>query len=126
MAAANASAGYVAKMNLSAQDSAIGFDGASFTVIVQVMTYTLETKEKILLCGGKEVGFEHVQDPLGEIEAVVESQFYKVKRGNALSKIAKEFYGNANAYMGIFETNRPMLSHPNKIYPSKMLCIPAQ
>lgn len=59
-------------MNLSAQDSAIGFDGASCTVIVQVMTYTLETKEKILLCGGKEVGVEHVQDPLGEIEAVVE------------------------------------------------------
>ncbi len=58
--AANAIAGYVAKMNLSPQDSAICFDGASCTVIVQVMTDTLETKEKILLCGGKEVGVEHV------------------------------------------------------------------
>jgi hypothetical protein len=47
-------------MKLSAHDSALGFDGASCTVIVQVMTDTLETKEKILLCGGKEVGVEHV------------------------------------------------------------------
>lgn len=44
--AANASAGYVAKMNLSAKDSAIGFYGASGKVIVHGMTDTIETKEK--------------------------------------------------------------------------------
>ena len=38
-------------------------------------------------------------------------------RLDTLSKVAKEFYGNASKYPVIFEANRPMLSHPDKIYP---------
>ena len=125
-AAANAIAGYVVNMNLSAQDLDIGFDGASGTVIVQGTADTQETKEKILLCCGNVAGVEHVQDQLGVVEAAAEPQFYTVVSGDSLSKIAKEFYGNANAYMGIFEANKPMLSHPDKIYPGQMLRIPAQ
>ena len=126
-AAANAIAAYVAKMNLSAKDLQIGFDGASGTVIVQGMADTQETKEKILLCCGNVAGVEHVQDQLGVIEAAVaEPQFYTVVRGDTLSKVAKEFYGNANEYMQIFEANKPMLSHPDKIYPGQMLRIPLQ
>ena len=112
-------------MNLSAQDLEIGFDGASGTVIVQGTADTQETKEKILLCCGNVAGVEHVQDQLGVVEAAAEPQFYTVV-SDTLSKIAKEFYGNANAYMGIFEANKPMLSHPDKIYPGQMLRIPAQ
>ena len=48
----------------------------------------------------------------------------RVKSGDTLSKIAKEAYGDANAYMKIFEANKPMLSDPNKIYPGQMLRIP--
>lgn len=125
-AAANTIAGYVAKMNLSARDLDIGFDGASGTVIVQGMADTQEIKEKILLCCGNVAGVEHVQDQLGVIEAEAEPQFYTVVRGDTLSKIAKQFYGNANAYMGIFEANKPMLGHPDKIYPGQMLRIPPQ
>ena len=55
-AAADAIAAYVAKMNLTAQDLTIGFDGASGTVIVQGMADTQETKEKILLCCGNVKG----------------------------------------------------------------------
>ena len=51
---------------------------------------------------------------------------YTVKSGDTLSKIAKEFYGNANTYMKIFEANKPMLSHPDKIYPGQNLRIPAE
>jgi nucleoid-associated protein YgaU len=125
-AAAKAIAGYVEKMNLTADGLDIGFDGASGTVIVQGMADTQETKEKILLCCGNVAGVEHVQDQLGVVEAEEEPQFYTVVRGDSLSKIAKEFYGNANAYMGIFEANKPMLSHPDKIYPGQMLRIPPQ
>ena len=125
-AAANAIAAYVAKMNLTARDLDIGFDGASGTVIVQGMADTQEIKEKILLCCGNVAGVEHVQDQLGVIETAAEPQFYTVLSGDTLSKIAKEFYGNANAYMGIFEANKPMLSHPDKIYPGQMLRIPPQ
>jgi nucleoid-associated protein YgaU len=123
-AAANAIANYVAKMNLTAEGLAIGFDGASATVIVQGMAKDQETKEKILLCCGNVAGVEHVQDQLGVISAEAEPVFYTVVRGDTLSKVAKDYYGNANAYMKIFEANKPMLSHPDKIYPGQMLRIP--
>ena len=125
-AAADAIAAYVAKMNLTAHDLIIGFDGASGTVIVQGMADTQETKEKILLCCGNVKGVEHVQDQLGVTETEAEPQFYTVVSGDTLSKVAKEFYGNANAYMKIFEANKPMLSHPDKIYPGQSLRIPPQ
>ena len=54
------------------------------------------------------------------------SQFYTVKSGDTLSKIAKEFYGEANKYNQIFEANKPMLSDPDKIYPGQVLRIPAE
>ena len=123
---AAAIADYVAKMNLTAEGLTIGFDAASSTVIVQGMADTQETKEKILLCCGNVAGVENVQDQLGVIQAEAEPQFYTVVRGDTLSKIAKEYYGNANAYMGIFEANKPMLSSPDKIYPGQMLRIPPQ
>lgn len=122
--AANAIANYVAKMNLTADGLTIGFDGASATVIVQGMAETQEIKEKILLCCGNVAGVEHVQDQLGVKEAVAEPKFYTVVSGDTLSKVAKQFYGNANAYMKIFEANKPMLSHPDKIYPGQTLRIP--
>jgi nucleoid-associated protein YgaU len=52
------------------------------------------------------------------------SKSYTVVKGDTLSKIAKEFYGDAMKYPVIFEANKPMLSHPDKIYPGQMLRIP--
>jgi nucleoid-associated protein YgaU len=124
-AAANAIADYVKKMNLTARDLAIGFDGASATVIVQGMAATQADKEKILLCCGNVAGVENVQDQLGVVEVAEEPVFYAVVSGDTLSKIAKVQYDNANAYMKIFEANKPMLGHPDKIYPGQMLRIPA-
>ena len=53
------------------------------------------------------------------------SRSYTVKSGDTLSKIAKEFYGDANAYHRIFEANRDKLSDPNKINVGQVLSIPA-
>jgi nucleoid-associated protein YgaU len=50
---------------------------------------------------------------------------YTVKSGDTLSKIAKEFYGDANAYHRIFEANRDTLHDPNKINVGQVLNIPA-
>ncbi len=55
-----------------------------------------------------------------------ESVFHTVETGDTLSKIAKQHYGNANKYNEIFEANKPMLKHPDKIYPGQVLRIPAQ
>ena len=47
-------------------------------------------------------------------------------KGDTLSKISKEFYGEANKYNQIFEANKPMLSDPDKIYPGQVLRIPPE
>lgn len=52
------------------------------------------------------------------------SRTHVVQKGDTLSKIAKEVYGNANKYTVIFEANKPMLSDPDKIYPGQTLRIP--
>jgi hypothetical protein len=49
---------------------------------------------------------------------------YTVKAGDTLSKIAKEFYGNANEYNKIFEANKDKLSSPDKIGIGQELNIP--
>jgi nucleoid-associated protein YgaU len=49
---------------------------------------------------------------------------YKVTSGDSLSKIAKRFYGDANAYNKIFEANRDKLSDPDKIQVGQELKLP--
>jgi nucleoid-associated protein YgaU len=49
---------------------------------------------------------------------------YTVKSGDTLSKIAKEFLGDGNAYMDIFNANKDQLSDPDKIKPGQVLKIP--
>jgi pentose-5-phosphate-3-epimerase len=50
---------------------------------------------------------------------------YKVQPGDTLSKIAKEFYGNANEYNRIFAANRDKLESPDKIQAGQELVIPS-
>lgn len=52
------------------------------------------------------------------------AQYYVVKKGDSLSKIAEEFYGDKMLYPKIFEANRNVLSDPNKIRPGQKLRIP--
>jgi LysM repeat protein len=50
---------------------------------------------------------------------------YTVKPGDTLSKISKEFYGSANAYMRIFNANKDQLKDPDHIQAGQQLKIPA-
>jgi nucleoid-associated protein YgaU len=52
------------------------------------------------------------------------AQFYVVKKGDSLSKIAEEFYGDKMLYPKIFEANRHLLTDPDKIKPGQKLRIP--
>jgi LysM repeat protein len=49
---------------------------------------------------------------------------YTVKSGDTLSKISREFYGDANQYTKIFEANRSILRDPDAIRPGQELVIP--
>ena len=51
---------------------------------------------------------------------------YTVQAGDSLSKIAKQFLGNANDYMAIFNANKDQLSDPDKIKPGQVLKIPTK
>lgn len=54
-----------------------------------------------------------------------EANFYTVQSGDTLSKISKAQYGDPMKYNTIFEANKPMLQHPDEIYPGQVLRIPA-
>jgi nucleoid-associated protein YgaU len=49
---------------------------------------------------------------------------YTVQKGDTLSKISKQHYGDANKYMKIFEANKDKLKDPDKIQPGQVLTIP--
>ena len=71
-------------------------------------------------------GVVGVNDQMTVDQSQPEAQFYTVVRGDTLSKIAKQYYGDANKYPAIFEANKPMLKSPDLIYPGQMLRIPPQ
>jgi nucleoid-associated protein YgaU len=52
------------------------------------------------------------------------TKIYEVKPGDSLSKIAKNEYGNANAWPKIYEANKDILKDPNKIFPGQKLKVP--
>ena len=54
-----------------------------------------------------------------------DGESYTVQSGDTLSRISKQFYGDANRYMKIFEANHDVLKDPNVIKPGQVLRIPA-
>jgi nucleoid-associated protein YgaU len=87
---------------------------------------TQADKEKAILAIGNVEGVSQVEEDIKVQEAAPpkESRMYTVKKGDTLSAIAKAMYGKSSKYPVIFEANKPMLSHPDKIYPGQVLRIP--
>ncbi|MFT3687996.1 peptidoglycan-binding protein LysM [Paenirhodobacter sp.] len=80
------------------------------------------TKEKIILAVGNVDGVANVETD--HDDDTTEAVFHTVAKGDTLSAIAKKYLGNANRFNEIFEANKPMLTHPDKIYPGQVLRIP--
>lgn len=70
--------------------------------------------------------FSDVTARVDSTAEVVGEQSYTVQKGDSLSKIAKHFYGDGNAWKRIFEANRDVLDDPDKIFPGQALRIPAK
>jgi len=79
-----------------------------------------EIKEKIILAVGNVEGVATVQDDVAGVDPV----FHTVEKGDTLWAISSKTLGNGSRYNEIFEANKPMLSHPDKIYPGQVLRIP--
>lgn len=124
--AAEAIKKYITTLNLAPADLAVSFDAAKAVVTVSGSAPDQATMEKILLAAGNVQGVAQVENRLTVASPEPEARFHTVVRGDTLSAIAKTYYGNANKYNAIFEANKPMLSHPDKIYPGQVLRIPPQ
>jgi nucleoid-associated protein YgaU len=93
----------------------------------------------MVLCTGNQHGIAEVDYPLkvpatapnttadagrADPATPAESEFYTVKSGDTLGKIAQEHYGAASRYTAIFEANQPMFNSPDNIYPGQKLRLP--
>ncbi|WP_217576314.1 peptidoglycan-binding protein LysM [Mesorhizobium sp. GbtcB19] len=116
----------------------LGTDGVD--VVVQGDTAVLKGTvkdqsvfEKAVIAVGNTLGVSKVQaDELkvapgaGQAASAKEPTFYTVQKGDNLWKIAEKSYGKGQGAKNnvIFEANKPMLTHPDKIYPGQVLRIP--
>jgi nucleoid-associated protein YgaU len=122
--AGEAIATYIRAQGLDVQGLKVSFDAQAATVHVSGSVRDQATKEKVVLCCGNVAGVEKVEENLTVREQAPASRFHVVQKGETLSKIAQQVYGDANKYQTIFEANKPMLKDPDKIYPGQSLRIP--
>ena len=113
------------KHQLSAEGLDIKVDGDKVTVSGQATS--TEDAEKIALALGNTLGVAAVDSQLTAAQEAPAAVMYTVVKGDTLWKIAETHYGKGKGakYDIIFEANRPMLTHPDKIYPGQVLRIPA-
>ena len=112
----------VEKHGLEAEDLSIEVDGD--TVKVKGKAPSTSIKEKIVLTMGNVLGISKVEEDIAVASEEPGARFYTVEKGDTLWKISSDHYGNGAKYNTIFEANRPMLTHPDKIYPGQVLRIP--
>jgi nucleoid-associated protein YgaU len=115
---------FVQGMKLPVQNLKVTFDDGVATVWGKAESTPV--KENIIIGIGNVAGVAQVDDRMMVDNPEPPAKMYTVKSGDSLSKIAKEFYGDAMKYPVIFEANKPMLKDPDKIYPGQVLRIPAE
>ena len=109
------------ELNFDVENISIGLQDDLETVIVQGIAKSQAEREKVILALGNVEGIASVDDRM----EVRETVFYEVQSGDTLSKISQAHYGDPMKYNVIFEANKPMLKHPDKIYPGQKLRIPS-
>lgn len=121
---ANQLLGLVKSLGLPVNGLSVSYNSETDLATVRGEVQTQADKEKIVLAIGNVDHVAKVDDQITVATPAPESKFYTVKSGDNLSKIAKEFYGDANQYPKIFEANRPLLKNADDIFPGQVLRIP--
>lgn len=114
---------FAQSMKLPVQDLRVEFDDGVATV--HGTAESTAVKENIIIGIGNVEGVAQVDDRMQVVTPEPPAQFYTVKPGDSLSKIAKAYYGDPMKYTVIFEANQPMLKDPDLIYPGQVVRIPA-
>ena len=122
-AAAAAIKTYIETQNLGLSNLQVTYVATSGKVTLAGNAPSQEASEKAALAAGNVANVSEVDNDL-IAPAAPAAQYHDVGRGDTLSAIAKKHYGDANTYNAIFEANKPMLTHPDKIYPGQKLRIP--
>ncbi len=95
-------------------------------VAVVAGTVKADVRDKVVVAVGNVQGVSRVVDQMTLLEEAPDPVLHTVKKGDTLSKIAKNYYGDGSKYPVIFEANKPMLKHPDKIYIGQVLTIPPE
>ena len=86
---------------------------------------TAEALEKAVLMAGNIQGVTEVNvDGLDAPTPAPEVEYYTIVSGDSLSKVAKQFYGNAMDYPKLFEANKEVIKDPDLIYPGQKIRVP--
>ena len=102
----------------------VTFDDGTVTLNGEANSFA--TKQKAVLMAGNVKNVEKVNDMMTVKveEAEPEPRFYTVEKGDSLSKIAKEIYGDYKKWEALFEENKEVIQNPDLIYPGQQIRIP--
>ena len=118
----NALMRHVMALGLEVENLRVDYDDGVATVTGNAADQA--TRERAVLAIGNTEGVAQVDDRMTVDEDRAAATFYTVQKGDSLSKIAKNHYGDAMKYPAVFEANKPMLKDPDKIYPGQVLRLP--
>lgn len=124
---------YIMANNPGINDLVVMFKNGVVTLIGT--TDSSEAAQKTVLIAGNVNGVSEVVAKIsitaGDDEDIVENtlepddvEYYVIKSGDSLSKIAKMYYQNAMEYPRIFDANKEVIKDPDLIYPGQKIRIP--
>jgi len=112
--------------NLGIKNLGVGFDSGNCSLSGDCPSG--EAMQKAVLLAGNVQGVSavdvkglRVPPPTPADESV---EYYIIQKGDTLSKIAKQHYGDANKYPLIFEANREVIKNADLIFPGQKIRIP--
>ncbi len=115
----------IANLNVSYTDGTATLFGTA---------HSYADREKAVLLAGNIKGVEKVDDrltvsaqtPQQEIasQQTAQPNFVTIEKGDTLSKIAQQQYGDASRWREIFEANKEVIEDPDKIYPGQTIRVP--
>ena len=112
--------------NLGITDLQVGFQDGKCSLYGECPS--AEAMQKAVLLAGNVQGVSSVDiaqlrvPPPTPVEEKVD--YYLIQSGDTLSKIAKQYYGDANKYPVIFEANREVIKNADLIFPGQKIRIP--